>query len=264
MLNILVCLKLVPDPEGPPTSYEVDENEKRMEIRGISPVANPYDENALEAAIRLKESAGGKITVLTMGKSISKAVMLKALASGADESIVLEGIDFEGSCLDSAKTAGLLAAAIKKAGDFHIILTGRQASDTNAALVGFGIGAALKLPVVSLAQKISFENEIFIIERVLPNGYEVVECPPGLVVTVSGELGELRYPSMAAIKGAKKLPQQKYDFEELAEGISLELNVEIVELKRPVRERSCTMIEADCAEDAGRELADTLVADKVI
>ena len=264
MLNILVCIKLVPDPEGPPTSYEVDETDKRMTVRGISPVANPYDENALEAAIRLKETLGGRITVLTMGKNISKAVMLKALASGADESLVLEGNDFDGNFFDSEITANILAAAIKKSGDFHIILTGRQASDTNAGVVGFGIGAALDIPVVSLARKISFENDRFIIERVLPNGYEIVESPPGLVVTVSGELGELRYPTMAAIKGAKKLPQQSFTLEELKVELPHVLSVETVELKRPVRERSCTMIEADCAADAGRKLADTLITSKVL
>ncbi len=264
MLNILVCMKLVPDPEGPPTSYEVDEDEKKVRARGISPVANPYDENALEAALRLKEAVGGKVTVLTMGRSISKAVMLKALASGADESVVLEGELFDGALFDSVGTARVLAAAVRKAGDFHIVLTGRQASDTNAGLVGFGMGAALDIPVVSLARKVSFVNEKFVIERVLANGYETVECGTGVLVTVSGELGELRYPTMAAIKGAKKLPQQSFRFEELGLDGAAGLSVETVELKRPVRERSCTMVESDCAMDAGRKLAEVLVAKKVL
>ena len=264
MLNILVCMKLVPDPEGPPSSYEVDEEAKKVKVRGISPVANPYDENALEAALRLKESADAKVTVLTMGGSISKAVMLKALASGADDSIVLEGNGFDVNLFDSGKTAKILASAIKKSGEYDIIFSGRQASDTNAGLVGFGIAAELGFPVISLAQKVSYGDDKFIIERVLPNGYEVVEAPRGLVVTVSGELGELRYPSMAAIKGAKKLPQKALTLEELEVDVSDELSVETVELKRPVRERSCTMIEADCGEDAGRELAEKLIADKVL
>ena len=135
-INIIVLAKQVPDPEGPPTSFEVNTEERRVTARGIPPVINPFDENALEAAIRIKEGQGGKITLLTLGSGISKAVILKAVAAGADESFLVEGDEFDAPLLDSSASAHLLAAAVKKIGEYDLILSGRQASDTNAGQVG--------------------------------------------------------------------------------------------------------------------------------
>ena len=81
-MDIIVCVKQVPDPEGPPSALEVDEEAKKVIPRGIPPVLSPFDENALEAALRLKSDRGAKVTVLSMGKTVSKAVLSKALAVG--------------------------------------------------------------------------------------------------------------------------------------------------------------------------------------
>ncbi len=115
-INIIVCAKQVPDPEGPPSSFEINAAERKVTARGIPPVINPFDENALEAAIRIKETAGAEITLLSLGKGISKAVILKAVAAGADASLLVEGEALDAALLDSFATARLLAAAIGKAG----------------------------------------------------------------------------------------------------------------------------------------------------
>ncbi|MDH5781072.1 MAG: hypothetical protein OEZ07_00695 [Dehalococcoidia bacterium] len=114
MANIIVCMKQVLDPEAPVSTYQVDAEAKRVVQRGVPPVLNPYDENALEAALRIKDTQMSKITAISMGRSLSKAVARKALAAGADQMVLLEDSAFEG--LDSWATALILAAAIKKIG----------------------------------------------------------------------------------------------------------------------------------------------------
>lgn len=263
-LNIIVCAKQVPDPEGPPTSFQVDAAERKVIVRGVPPVINPFDENALEAAIRIKESQGARITLLSVGKGISRAVVLKAVATGADGSWLVEDDSLDAILLDSYATATFLAAAIRRAGEYDLIITGRQASDTNAGQVGLGIAQILEMPAITLAQKIEVSNGKVVVERVLPDGYEVVEAPLPAVVTVSGEVGELRYPSLQAIKAAKDLPQTIMGPGELGVEASPPRLVEIVGLSAPSRERNCTIVEGESSREAGEKLAQVLRQDKVV
>jgi electron transfer flavoprotein beta subunit len=263
-LKIIVCAKQVPDPEGPPTSYEVNAAEKKVIARGIPPVINPFDENALEAAIRIKESLGANITLLSLGKGLSRAVILKAVASGADESLLVEGDTVDAALLDSHATATLLAAAIEKAGEYDLILTGRQAADTNAGQVGLGIAQILGIPAITLAQKVEVSDGRVSVERVLPDGYEVVEAPLPALVTVSGEVGDLRYPSLQAIKAAKGLAQTVLGPADLDVDLSGLGRIKTAGLAAPSRERRCTMAEGDTPGEAGEKLAFLLRQDKVI
>ena len=263
-INIIVLAKQVPDPEGPPSSFEIDAAEKKVTARGIPPVINPFDENALEAAIRIKEAAGAKITLLSLGKGLSKAVILKAVAAGADGSLLVEGDSLDAALLDAHATAVLLAAAVKKAGDYDLILCGRQAADTNAGLVGLGLAQLLGIPAVTLAQKVEVAGDRVVVERVLPDGYEVVEAPLPALVTVSGEVGDLRYPSLQAIKAAKELTQTVLGAADLDADPSGLGWVETVALAAPSRERRCALADGDTPEEAGRKLALLLREDKVI
>ena len=94
MLNIIVCIKQVLDPEAPASAYEIDGEAKQVKVRGAPPVLSPFDENALEAALRIKDIHESKITVISMGRSLAKPVMRRALAAGADELLILEGSIF--------------------------------------------------------------------------------------------------------------------------------------------------------------------------
>ncbi len=254
-LHIVVCVKLVPDPEAPPTSVEVDEENMQVFTRGVSPVINSFDESALEAAIRIKEAAGGKITLLSAGKSLSQAVILKALAAGADEAVLVEDNEIETDSLNSWSTAAILAHAIKQhIEDFDLVLCGRQAADTNAGQVGLGLSTFLEVPAVTLAQRVEKKEGDIEVERVLADGYEIVIASSPVLVTVSGELGELRFPSIQAIKAAKKLPQKKLSLQDLAIE-QVPPKVQTFKLATPSRERECKFIEEDAPEDAGRKLA---------
>lgn len=263
-VSIIVLAKQVPDPEGPPSSFEIDAAEKKVTARGIPPVINPFDENALEAAIRIKEASAAKITLLSLGKGLSKAVILKAVAAGADGSLLVEGDALDAALLDSHATAVLLAAAIEKAGAYDLILCGRQAADTNAGLVGLGVAQLLGIPAITLAQKVEVSGDRVTVERVLPDGYEVVEAPLPALVTISGEVGDLRYPSLQAIKAAKGLTQTVLGLADLDVDISGPGWVETVALAAPSRERRCAMADGDTPEEAGKKLALLLRQEKVI
>ena len=266
-LNIIVCMKLVPDPEGPADSFSVDAESKRVVVHGLPPVANPYDENALEAAIRIKEEQNvgdpARITLLSMGKNLSRAVVLKAMATGADDAVFIEGEPFEAQALDSHTTATLLAATIRRL-DYDLVLTGRQAADTNSGQVGVGIAQLLGIPAITVAQRVEIIEGTVQVERVLPDGYEVVQAPLPALVTVSHEIGDLRYPTLTAIRTAKQLPQKVLSPSDLNGELSSNGLVKRVALAAPSRERSCAMVSAGTPEDTGRELAACLLADRVL
>jgi electron transfer flavoprotein beta subunit len=262
-LKIAVCIKQVPDPEGPPASYEVDSQAMQVTPKGIPPVVSSFDENALEMAIRLKETVGGYITLISLGKGISQAVMLKALACGADELLILEDETFDRELLQSFSTAFLLAQAIRKKGLFDLILCGRQASDTNAGQVGLGLAQLLSIPAVSLVRKVTVDGMTAKLERVLPDGYEIVEISLPALLTVGSEAGDLRYPSLADIKQSKRKVVTRWNASDLGAGKGKDF-LRLVALFPPKRERQCRIIEADSPEEAGEKLAMKLREDKVL
>jgi len=191
-LNIVVCIKQIPDPEAPLSDVSIDAD--TMEVIVDAPqVISPFDENALEAAIQLSEELNGKVTVLSVGKQLSESVLRKALAAGAEELILLEDNGFEQ--LDSHSTAAVLAAAIKKIGSYDLVLTGRQAGDWDSGQVGLILGEMLGLPCISLAREIKVENGSVIVKKTVPEGYERVKAKLPALITVSNEVGELRYIS---------------------------------------------------------------------
>jgi electron transfer flavoprotein beta subunit len=206
-INIIVCAKQIPDPEAPLSDVSVDA--VHMEVIVDAPqVISPFDENALEAALRIKEEIGGKITVLSLGKKVSDTVLRKTLAAGADKLILLQDDAFEK--LDSHSVALALADAIRKIGEFDLILTGRQAGDWDSGQVGLMLGEMLALPCISLARGIRVEDGSVVVKRSIPGGYERVKAGMPAVVTVSNEVGELRYISrtkmLSMLKGAGSIP----------------------------------------------------------
>jgi electron transfer flavoprotein beta subunit len=137
-LNIIVCCKQISDPEAPPASFKIDAAaNKVIPPQGVAPVISPFDEQAVEAALRIRDKGGTKVTVLIMGNGLVREVVKKPLSMGADELVLLEDAAYEGG--DAWSTATALAAAIKKIGAFDLIITGRQAADWDSGQVGSGI-----------------------------------------------------------------------------------------------------------------------------
>lgn len=205
--HIIVCVKQIPDPEAPLSDVTVD-GEKMEMIIDAPQVISPFDENALEAALRLKEEMGAKITALSLGKKLSDTVLRKCLAAGADELILLEDDRFEK--IDSHSTAAALAGAIRKIGPFDLVLTGRQAGDWDSGQVGLILGEMLGIPCISLAREIRVVDGNVVVKKSVPEGYERVRARMPALITVTNEVGELRYISrtkmLTMIKGTGSIP----------------------------------------------------------
>lgn len=204
-MHIVVCVKQIPNPEIAQSLFRIDEAAKKIvPVPGISPVISPFDEQAVEAALRVRDVLGEvKITVLTMGPESAKTVLKGALSLGADEGVMLCDPAFEDS--DSYATAFALAQAIRKLGPVDLILAGRQAADWDAGVVGVGIAEMLDVPAITFAKSVAIESGKVVVERVLADGTEIVEAPLPALVTVAHELGKPRYPSMReTMKAARK------------------------------------------------------------
>ncbi len=254
-MKIIVCIKQVPDPTSSSSGTTVDTVAKRVIMpQGTPPVINPYDENALEAALMIKDTLGAEITVISAGKNLAKPVLRKTIAAGADHLILLDDAEFEK--LDSYATAHILADAIRETGEYDLILCGRQASDTDAGQVGSGIAEILKIPGITAACKVEPGDGKVIVERVVSDGTEEVEAPLPALVTVSSELGELRYPAVKAVMAAQKVPVTVRKAQELGVDISQLKRPNMVSLSAPPgRKAECQFIEAETPEEAGANLA---------
>ena len=266
-MNMIVCVKQVIDPEAPPASFKVDSSSNKvMSPPGVSPVISPFDEQAVEAALRIKDAQSAKITVISLGINLLREVVKKPLSMGADELILLEGEAFaEG---DSWSTAYALAMAIKKIGEYDLIFCGRQAADWDAGQVGSGIAEILGLPSITLAKKIDVTDGKARVERVTDDGYEVVEVSLPVLITVSNELGEPRYPTIKGIMAAKRIEPIIWKPADIGGEPSqvgaAGRRTKLLRLFQPVREAKCEIIEGESSEEAGVNLALKLRGAKIL
>ncbi len=255
-MDIVVTIKQVPDPDIPPSHFKVDEAARRVvPPSGVAPVMNGYDANALEAALRLKEQHGGTVTVLTLGGDSARDTLKRALAMGADQAIhVNDPALLEG---DSAVTAQVLATAIRRLDHYDLILSGRQASDTDAGQVHLGVAALLGIPEVSPVQQIeSVQDGAAVVHRIAEDGYQRVRLRlPGLL-GVSSELNEPRYPPLKGIMAAGRAQIPVWTAADL--GIAAEPKVALRRLYVETREAQVELIQADSGAEAGVKLADKL------
>ena len=260
-MNIIVCIKQVVDPEAPPVAFKVDAASNRMVLPAdIPPVLDPYSEYALEAALRIKDAHGGRVTAISLGTGLLRDIVKKSLSMGADELILLEDEAFAGG--DSWSTAYALAAAIRKIDSYDLVLCGRQAADWDAGQVGSGIAEMLDLPCVTVARKIDISSGRAVVERVTSNGYEVIEVSLPAVVTVSSELGKPRYPTIRGIMAAKKkepLVWKPADIgvEESQVGAAGRRS-RLVRRFQPVWQGECQFIDGETHEAAGCNMAQML------
>ena len=253
--RIIVCAKQIPDPEVPFSNVSVDVDKKEV-IVDAPDVISPYDENALEAAIRIKEEMGGKITVLSMGRKVSDTVLRKTIAAGADALILLEDPAFES--LESRSVAYVLSRAIKKVGEYDLILTGRQAGDWDSGQVGLILAELLGIPSVSLARSIKIKEGSVLVEKTVPVGYEVVEAGLPALVTVSNEVGELRYVARSKMLGLLRRPMviPKWGAKDLAPDGEMLTKLQLLELSPPPdMRRECVFLEGASPDEKAGKLA---------
>ncbi len=263
-MRVVVCLKQVIDPLTPASTLALDQAEKKIKVgTSAPPVINGFDEQGLEAALRLRETIKDlEIVCVAAGERFNNEVMKRALAVGADQLILVQDPSLD--TWDPYPIAQALAAAIKKIGGADLVLCGRQGSDWDNALTPYILAEALALPLLTLAKRVTInDGKTVEIERVLADGSMVMSAPLPAMVTVTSELGALRMPSVSArLQAARKQPKQMALAELGVEAPALR-SPAVVALAIPVTGRSCTFIDAD-GPGAGARLAETLLDAGVI
>lgn len=256
-LKIVVCAKQIPDPEAPLGTAKVDSERKRMDVSALRQVVNPYDENAMEAALRIKDECGGEVTVLSLGDKLDHSVLRKALAVGADKLILIEDSRLE--TLDTNSTAYALSRAIDKIGEYDLVITGRQAGDWDSGHTGVILGEMLGIPTVNLARNVRVQDGNVVVEKIVPGGYEEVRAPLPALVTVSNEVGGLRYPSMKQILLSRRQKVDVWRAEDVEIYWERIKKMGIVFLMPPPDlARVCRFIEGASPEEKGQNLATIL------
>jgi len=255
-MRIVVCIKQVPD------SAEVRINpETNTLIRdGVPTIINPYDLHALEAGLQIRETTGGKVTVLTMGPPQAETALREAIAMGADDAVLLTDRAFAGS--DTWATAYTLSKAIEQIGA-DVILCGKQAIDGDTAQVGPEMAEFLDIPHISYIRKIvDVGADKLVVQRLMDDGYDIVESSLPVLLTVVKELNVPRLPSLKGKMAAKKAEIRKMSAADLgADEKNLGLNGSPTQVKNifaPESNRDRTMLEG-----TSEEKIDTLVKELV-
>lgn len=238
-------VKQVPDTA---TKIRINDSKSGILLDGIKWVINPYDEFAIEEALRLKEKHGGEVVALAFGPDRVEEAIRQTLAMGADRAVHIKS-DAE---VDSQVVARALAQVAREEG-FDLILTGKQAVDDDAAQVGPLVAVELEIPQVTVVLKLEVDPEAKRIraERELEGAMEVVELPMPAVLTAQRGLNEPRYPTLPNIMKAKKKEVKLKALEEL--GVDLTPYVQVEELTLPP-ERPEPKILTGEPEETAREL----------
>ena len=231
-MNILVCISSVPDTTS---KINFTENNTKFDSNGIQFVINPYDEFGLTKAMMLKESTGGKVTIITVGDATVEPVMRKALAIGADEAVRVNM-----NATDSFSTATEISNYIKQ-NSFDLIIAGRESTDYNGGAVAGMIAEMLDLPFVNACIGFEVEGESAKLIREIDGGKEMISSP--LPMVIGGQKGlvqesELRIPNMRGIMQSRTKPLQ------VLEPSSETKNTLSVSFVSPEEKGSCKMVDA--------------------
>ena len=198
-MKIIVCIKQVPDAKD----VRLDPETNTLAREGVQSIMNPYDQHAVEEAVRLKEQLGGEVTVLSMGPPQAEEVLRQAISCGADRGVLISDRAFAGA--DTWATSYTLAKAIEKIGDFDLILCGKQAIDGDTAQVGPGLAIQLDIPFITCIQKVrEASDQELTMERMMDDGYDVVAVQYPALITVVKDLNEPRVPSLKGKMKSKK------------------------------------------------------------
>ena len=197
-MNIVVCIKQVPDT----AEIRIDPETNTLMREGVPSIINPFDLHAIEAGIQMREQLGGMVTALTMGPPQAESSLKEAIAMGADEAVLLSDKAFAGS--DTWATSYTLALAIKKLGA-DIVFCGKQAIDGDTAQVGPETAEFLDIPHISYVKKLEEVKDNYIrVQRLMDEGYDIVESSLPVLLTVVRELNQPRMPSLRGKMAAKK------------------------------------------------------------
>lgn len=262
-MKIVVCVKQIQDPEIAPALFRVDEaTNSVVPVAGLASVMSPYDEQAIEAALRIKDKTpDAKIVVITLGAASAKEVLKHGLSMGVDEAVLLTMPD--GMPADGYVTACLLRDAIRKAGDFDLVLTGRQSADLDAGVVGCGLAELLGIPAINFGKSVEVTDGSVTVERVLDSGTEKVEAKLPALVAISNEIGPARKPSLRETMRASRKPMATWPRGDFASE-NIEAMQDLVRLFVPKKEKHCEIIAGTSPEEVAGNLVRKLRSARLI
>lgn len=257
-MNIVVCIKQVPD-----SAAKVEVQSGQVTWGDAPLVLNPWDEYAVEAALVQQEASGGDVTAISVGGESAKEALKTALAMGCNQAILISDSALESA--DSQSIARILAAAIQKVGDVGLAFFGKQAIDGDMGVTAAQTGRVLGWPVISLVSKMNpVANQKIAVERSMEEGRQMVEGQLPVVLSVSKDIGEPRYPSFMGIRKASRANIPVWALADL--GIDAPVSViRWPEVENPpVREITTEMIAGDNPQEIAEKLVDKILAEKVL
>ena len=218
-MKIVVCVNHVPDTA---TKINIASDQKSIDSNGVTYVLNPYDEYAIEEALRTKETFGGEVVVISLGNDANKDSIRKALAMGADSAVLLK----TDAVLDSVAVANALAKEIKNQ-NAELVFMGKQSVDYGNSIMGQLVAAILDFNVVTTAVSFKLDGNSIVAEREIEGGKETVATSLPAVVTAQKGLNEPRYASLKGIMAAKrKVIEEKVISQQNS-------SVKVIEMKKP-------------------------------
>ncbi len=262
-LKIVVCIKQVPET----TEVKIDPETHTLIREGIPNIVNPFDEIAVEEAIRIKEKHGGEVIVVTMGPPQAREALLKCLAMGADRAIHISDRVFAGA--DTYVTSYTLAKVISKL-DYDLIICGKQATDGDTAQVGPELAEHLGIPQITYAKKVMVypKERRIVVHRETDTGYEVVEAELPVLITAIKGLNEPRIPSLMGIMAARKKEIKLVTFKDVGgseESYGLRGSPTwVIDVFTPEKKRQGIIIKDEDPETVARKLAEFILSKGVV
>src|ERR671931_2235600 len=257
-MKIAVCVKQIP--EG---SRRIDPATKRLDRSGEGAL-NPFDANAVEEALRLKDAGGeAEVVLVSLGPAKAQDALRKALAMGADRAVLITDDGAAGS--DLVATSDALAKALERETP-ELVLFGQQAGDSDGAVLWAAVADRLRLPMISQAAEVTHADGKVTVKRQTEFGYDVIEAPLPAVVAVSDAINEPRYPSLKGIMGAKSKPQDTLTLAELGidsgQGGEQGSRTEVLALNDPPPRGESRKVEDD--GNAAQAIVDFLVEKRLL
>jgi electron transfer flavoprotein beta subunit len=258
--RIIVCLKQAVDV----SQLKVDPATRQLITAGAPRKISDFDKNALEEAIKIKERLGGiEIFTLTVSTEEAKAVLREALAMGADKAYLVNDPAIQG--VDTSGTAYILAQAVKKIGEFDLILCGETSLDSFSGLVGSRLSELLHLPQITSARKLSVESEAVIAERALEDASETEKTKMPALVAVTREINQPRIPSLMMIMKASKKEIVNWTLADLdVHKEKITPKIEVIEALAPKMERKKIIIKGETVQEIAEKLARALIQEGIV
>ena len=252
-MNIIVCAKQVVDV----SEMKLDSNTNKPILQGVPQKISDIDKNAMEEAIKIKDKLGGKITVLTVGPADAKERIKELLAMGADEGVLVT----QPKNCDYHVISTLLSGAIKKIGDYDIVICGEASIDLFSGQIGPRLAGLLDIPQITYAQSVNAEKDKIFAERNIGDKVVSEESTYPILITVTKEINEPRLPSLMQILGAANKPIKEWTADSIESGVKPV--VDTIDLKGVSMERK-NIIYKDELDESVTKLVDSLAKEGVL